>query len=243
MPAAGTPLYMAPEQWDGAPTSPATDIYAATAVFFECLTGKTPFSGKLGQLREQHETAAVPLDQVDEPLRSLIARGMAKNPADRPQSAIAFVAELEATAAAAYGPDWEERGRSQLAERAAALLPLLLRGGVVGTTGASRAVTWLARRKTRAAATIAAAAVVAVAAVATAVTLASGSTHSKPHANRFSRAEQLHGPGQRDASRGGILVRHACLVHLHRHAHGLGAGAGVLPLGLLVRAAGPGADG
>ena len=38
-PACGTPLYMAPEQWDGSPATPATDIYAATAVFFECLTG------------------------------------------------------------------------------------------------------------------------------------------------------------------------------------------------------------
>src|SRR3984885_14280335 len=34
--AAGTPLYMAPEQWNGAPSSPATDVYAATAVFYEC---------------------------------------------------------------------------------------------------------------------------------------------------------------------------------------------------------------
>ena len=53
---------MAPEQWNGAPSSPATDVYAATAVFYECLTGKPPFSGKLGQLRTQHETAPVPLD-------------------------------------------------------------------------------------------------------------------------------------------------------------------------------------
>ena len=128
VPAAGTPLYMAPEQWDGAPATPATDIYAATAVFFECLTGKTPFSGRLAQLRQQHETAAVPLEQVDEPLRGL-SPGAWPRTRRTGRNAIAFVAELEATAAAAYGADWEDRGRSQLAERAAALLLLLLAAG------------------------------------------------------------------------------------------------------------------
>jgi serine/threonine-protein kinase len=172
-PAAGTPLYMAPEQWHGAPASPATDVYAATAVFYECLTGKTPFTGKLLQLQEQHVTAAVPLDRIDPALQALIARGMAKNPAGRPHSAIAFVAELEAAAGAAYGPDWEERGRSHLAERAAALLPLLLRSGRPGSSGRSYAANWLggSRRKVVAIASIATAAVVAIAAVATAVTL------------------------------------------------------------------------
>jgi serine/threonine-protein kinase len=141
---AGTPLYMAPEQWKGAPSSPATDVYAATAVFYECLTAKPPFSGNLGKLRTQHESAPVPLDAVDESLHPLIARGMAKDPADRPQSAIAFVTELESTAEEAYGPDWEERGRSHLAERVAALLPLLLlRGGTPGSSGTSSANSWL----------------------------------------------------------------------------------------------------
>ena len=186
--AAGTPLYMAPEQWTGAPSSPATDVYAATAVFYECLTAKPPFSGRLGKLRTQHETVPVPLDGVDESLRPLIARGMAKSPADRPQSAIDFVAELEATAAAAYGPDWEERGRSQLAERVAALLPLLLlRGGTPGSSGTSVANTWLGgarrlsggKRKVLSVATIAAAIVVAVGAVATAVELQSHNDNLK----------------------------------------------------------------
>src|SRR5579862_6487522 len=71
----GTPLYMAPEQWNGEAATPATDIYAATAVFFECLTGMTPFSGGLGQLAAQHAAAAVPVGLVDEPLRELVARG------------------------------------------------------------------------------------------------------------------------------------------------------------------------
>jgi serine/threonine-protein kinase len=176
--AAGTPLYMAPEQWQGAPASPAADVYAATAVFFECLTGKTPFSGKLQQLKEQHVTAAVPLDRVDAPLQGLIARGMSKNPAGRPQSAIAFVAELEAVAGAAYGPDWEEHGRRHLAERAAALLALLLRSSRPGSSGTSYASTFLGgggrggrRRRVVSIAAVATAAVVVLAAAATAVTL------------------------------------------------------------------------
>jgi len=142
----GTPLYMAPEQWDGAPASPATDIYAATAVFFECLTGRTPYSGSLSALAAQHATAAVPYRMVEAPLQELIARGMAKSPAYRPSDAAQFMAELEATAASAYGTDWEERGRGQLAERAAALLLLLLPhagaavGGGTGTTTASTSV-------------------------------------------------------------------------------------------------------
>jgi tRNA A-37 threonylcarbamoyl transferase component Bud32 len=144
----GTPLYMAPEQWTGAPSSPATDVYAATAVFYECLTAKPPFSGKLGQLRAQHIDAPVPLDGVDESLHPLIMRGMAKHPEDRPPSAVDFVAELESTASAAYGPDWEERGRSQLAERVAALLPLLLlHGGTPGSSGTSVTNTWLGGKR------------------------------------------------------------------------------------------------
>src|ERR1700722_13435802 len=36
---AGTLRYAAPEQMGGGPASPASDIYAATATFYECLTG------------------------------------------------------------------------------------------------------------------------------------------------------------------------------------------------------------
>ena len=189
MPMAGTPLYMAPEQWQGAPSSPATDIYAATAVFFECLTGQTPFSGKLGHLRDQHIAAPVPIDQVDAPLHGLIARGMAKNPATRPQTAITFVAELESAAAAAYGPGWEERGRRQLAERAVALLPLLIRNSKPGSRGTSVAATWLGDRrgKVLGIAAITTAALVAVAAVATAVTL-SGNSSNQTNLNTESEA-------------------------------------------------------
>ncbi|WP_344864302.1 serine/threonine-protein kinase, partial [Planomonospora alba] len=132
---AGTPPYMAPEQWTGAPASPATDVYAATAVFFECLTGTRPYRATdRAVLMHQHATAPVPVEEVPEPLRGLVARGLAKDPQDRPATSAGFVAELEAAAAAAYGQDWEERGRARLAALAA-LLPLLfrVRGHAPGT--------------------------------------------------------------------------------------------------------------
>ncbi len=152
-PGIGTPLYMAPEQWAGAAATPATDIYAASAVFYECLTGTAPFAGKIGQLRRQHTAGAVPVEQVDEALRPLITRGMAKDPAARPANALEFVSELEATAAAAYGQDWESRGRGHLAARAAALLLLLLRAPAVAAGGTSTTTTstWLPASKAAAA--------------------------------------------------------------------------------------------
>ena len=117
--AAGTPAYMAPEQWEGGPAGPATDVYAATCVFFECVTGHRPYDGDQAALRRQHVTAPVPLDDLPEPVRPLVMRGMAKDPADRPPGALEFVAELEAAAREAYGPDWERNGRRRLAEAVA----------------------------------------------------------------------------------------------------------------------------
>jgi eukaryotic-like serine/threonine-protein kinase len=168
-PVGGTPLYMAPEQWNGEPATPATDIYAATAVFFECLTGQTPFSGRLEYLAMQHQTAAIPVVLDDQPLQSLIERGLAKNPRDRPAHAVEFVAELNWVADRAYGEDWEERGRSELAKRAAALLLLLL-GGIAGAAGGSFAATLLGGMRRRKKAVIAGAAVGIFAAIAVTTT-------------------------------------------------------------------------
>ena len=172
VPAAGTPAYMAPELWNGAPNVPATDIYAATAVFCECLTGKPPFSGRSGQLRQQHESEPVVLDQFEPPLQDLIARGLAKNPANR-SSARAFLSGLEARAGGAYGPYWEDQGRRELAERAAAVLPLLAGGG-----GGSATATRLARRKMTIFISSVAAALVALVAVG-AVALAKSSGNAQ----------------------------------------------------------------
>jgi eukaryotic-like serine/threonine-protein kinase len=121
---AGTLLYVAPEQIAGGLATPASDVYSATATFYECLTGVPPFGGSAAELMRQHRSAPVPLDPVPVALRPLIEAGMAKYAADRPADAISLVAVLGSTAAGAYGPDWEERGRSKLGEAAVALAAL-----------------------------------------------------------------------------------------------------------------------
>ena len=134
----GTLAYAPPEQFAGESASPAGDVYAATATFFECLTGRPPFAGDTAAaLMYQHMAEPVPVEAVPEPLRPLVAAGMAKQPADRPADATAFVAALNQVAAEAYGPRWHERGRSHLGEAAlllAALWPSGALPAVQGTT-------------------------------------------------------------------------------------------------------------
>jgi hypothetical protein len=142
--AAGTPSYMAPEQWRGRPASPATDVYAATCVFYEAVTGHKPYSAdSTPAMMNQHVNAPIPVDDVPPALRPLIERGMAKDATARPAGAAAFVGELEQVARSTYGPDWESRGVRALAGSAvalAALFPLAAAGlAPTATAGAATA--------------------------------------------------------------------------------------------------------
>ena len=138
VPTGATAAYAPPEQWDAAPASPASDVYAATVTFYECLTGARPFTGQSDQtLAEQHRHGTVPMAPVPEPLRPLVARGMAKDPQYRPADAAALATELRAVAAVAYGADWEDRGRSQLGEAALVLAALWPTAGVPALQGAT----------------------------------------------------------------------------------------------------------
>src|SRR5580658_9583605 len=122
---AGTLAYAPPEQFAGQPASPASDVYAATATFYECLAGRPPFSGTTAEaLLYQHMSEPVPLEPVPGPLRPLVEAGMAKDPGRRPADAAALVTELRTMAAGAYGPGWEHRGRSHLGEAALLLAAL-----------------------------------------------------------------------------------------------------------------------
>ncbi|MFF8375856.1 serine/threonine-protein kinase [Streptomyces sp. NPDC015661] len=172
--AAGTPAYMAPEQWDGEPASPAGDVYAATAVFYECLTGRQPFvADDLIALRLQHLRAPVEVAGVPEPVRDLVRTGLAKDPADRP-AVDALLAGLERAATDGYGADWEERGRRGLG-RLAALLALLFPFATTGAVyEATPALTVLGRLRGVLGKTLVGAAVLAVVAAGAATVAKAG---------------------------------------------------------------------
>src|SRR5579859_2311042 len=135
---AGSLMYAPPEQFGGSPATPASDVYAATATFYECLTGQPPFTGDTAErLLYQHLSQPVPLEPVPEPLRPLVAAGLAKDPLGRPADGTALVAELRAVAGGAYGPDWENRGRSGLAAAALLLAALWPSGGPAAAQGSA----------------------------------------------------------------------------------------------------------
>ena len=151
-PASGTLRYAPPEQFDGSPASPAGDVYAATATFYECVAGHPPFAGQTTEdLLRQHRFDDVPLEPLPAPLRSLVARGMAKDPRSRPADAGTLATELRATAARAYGRDWENRGRSYLGEVTLLLAALWPTAGVPALTGTTveqvHLMSWAARHR------------------------------------------------------------------------------------------------
>jgi serine/threonine-protein kinase len=122
----GTPHYVAPEVAQGQEATPASDVYSLGVVLYECLAGGRPFAGDtpvaiaLAHLRD--EPRPLPAD-VPAPLRSLVTRSLAKDPADRPSDAGAFAAALRAAASAAAGTV-ESGGQRPEEEAATAVLPL-----------------------------------------------------------------------------------------------------------------------
>jgi hypothetical protein len=97
----GTVDYVSPEQIQGAPVGPSTDIYALGCVLYECLTGQLPFhrDDDAALLWAHLVEAPPPVSGVRPDLPAavddVVARAMAKAPEDRYASCHELVRDLE----------------------------------------------------------------------------------------------------------------------------------------------------
>src|SRR5436309_662491 len=89
----GTPDYMSPEQLSGLELDARSDLYSAGVVLFECLTARVPFeAASVYALIAKHLEQSPPDPrtlnaEISEALANVIMKAMAKEPADRYQSA------------------------------------------------------------------------------------------------------------------------------------------------------------
>lgn len=94
----GTPEYMSPEQALGQAADPRADIYSLGIIFYEMLSGRTPFADKeMVAVMTRHMTESpppLPLE-IDPALAALVMQMLAKRPSERPQTAQEAAARLD----------------------------------------------------------------------------------------------------------------------------------------------------
>ncbi|MFQ5732858.1 MAG: protein kinase, partial [Planctomycetaceae bacterium] len=88
---AGTPTYMAPEQFLGQTTA-ASDWYAVGVMLYQALTGNLPFRGPVNELfrdKQNNDPPPLPAD-VPEDFRNLCRKLLSRHPQDRPDVTTIF---------------------------------------------------------------------------------------------------------------------------------------------------------
>jgi len=111
----GTAQYLSPEQAKGAPVDQTSDLYSVGVVLYELLTGVVPFSGDtpveiaMKHLSMTPEPPSAKRAEIPRELDLVVLRALAKDPADRYQSAEEMDADLARVArGAAISPATEE---------------------------------------------------------------------------------------------------------------------------------------
>ncbi len=103
----GTPSYMSPEQIQGLAVGSRADLFAVGIILYQCLTGTKPFAGpNIWKIQEQilHDNPTAPSvtnPEVDPCVDAVVARALAKDPADRYATAAEFAVDLETVFSAA----------------------------------------------------------------------------------------------------------------------------------------------
>jgi eukaryotic-like serine/threonine-protein kinase len=111
----GTAQYLSPEQAKGAPVDQTSDLYSVGVVLYELLTGVVPFSGDtpveiaMKHLSSMPEPPSAKRSEIPRDLDMVVLRALAKDPADRYQSAEEMDADLARVArGAGVSPATEE---------------------------------------------------------------------------------------------------------------------------------------
>lgn len=99
----GTPHYMSPEQCRSAHLDARSDIYSLGVIAYQMLAGEVPFTGNTAAVMSGHLEIAPPIlrernRKIPKRVSRLVTSTLAKDPAERPQSAAAFANSLRAQA-------------------------------------------------------------------------------------------------------------------------------------------------
>jgi serine/threonine protein kinase len=99
---AGTPAYMAPEQRNAGPLTPAVDIYALGVILYEMVTGHRPYDDTTGVQSEHRDESSVPSPKLYVPdvsgrWEKTILRCLDSMPARRPGTALQVAESLQNT--------------------------------------------------------------------------------------------------------------------------------------------------
>jgi len=98
----GTAQYLSPEQAQGKPTTPRSDIYSIGVILYEALTGRVPFEGDsavavaLKQVSEAPRRPSAINPDIPPALDAVVMRALAKDPEARFKDADAFLKALDA---------------------------------------------------------------------------------------------------------------------------------------------------
>ncbi|MGC4855199.1 serine/threonine-protein kinase [Micromonospora sp. DT4] len=131
----GTPAYLAPEQLDGAPATPAADMYALGVLLYYCLTGRLPYRAdspaELLAARRSRQPEPLPeIDGLPPEVSELCRSCLTDDPVERPTSLVAALLLAEVVDARVYVPmaiptqrapsarssPWTERAAAQATE-------------------------------------------------------------------------------------------------------------------------------